>query len=203
MDIYNPGMPRSRTVTDGEILDGVARALGRVGPAKLTLSTVGQEVGLSPATLLQRFGSKRGLLLALVQANIQRDRARFLAIRKETPSPLHVLQRLLIEGAASVLLLDLSDPVIRRSAIAHSTLYQQELARLLDQAVQAGEIVPTDTGRLAQALYAIWNGAILQWDLHRGGSLDLWLKASLEVLLAPYLALTTGNGPSGAATVPN
>ncbi|MGH2614392.1 MAG: helix-turn-helix domain-containing protein, partial [Thermomicrobiales bacterium] len=56
---------RPRTVTDAEILAAAERAIARHGPARLTLAHVAAEVGLTPPTLLQRFGSKRGLLLAV------------------------------------------------------------------------------------------------------------------------------------------
>lgn len=184
-------MPRCRTIPDPDILDAAARIMGQVGSAKLTLALVGKEVGLSPATLLQRFGSKRGLLLGLVAASARRERARFRALREETRSPLEALQRMLMEMTAHylpVLPADLTDRELHRQVLARSTQHLQEIARLLDEAVQAGEIVPTDTGRLAQALYATWNGAILQGMLHRGGTLDSWVKASLEVLLVPYLS---------------
>lgn len=199
MFIYNRGMPRVRTVSDAAILDAAARAIGRVGPAKVTLAMVGKDVGLSPATLLQRFGSKRGLLLTLAKSSATADRARFRSLRLEAASPLAALQRMLIEMAGdfqtpdevayhlAFLPMAVTDKAFREQAARLSTVHQQEMALLLDEAVQAGEIIPTDTGRLAQAMYALWNGAILQWALQRGGSLECWLKASLEVLLVPYL----------------
>lgn len=57
--------PRPRTVEDSAILDAAFRALSRIGPEHLTLADVGAEAGLSAATLVQRFGSKRDLLLSL------------------------------------------------------------------------------------------------------------------------------------------
>ena len=36
----------------------------RLGPSRLTLAEVAKDAGISPAALVQRFGSKRGLLLA-------------------------------------------------------------------------------------------------------------------------------------------
>ena len=57
--------PRPRLASDADILAAAGRAIGRVGPVELTLADVAGELGLSPATLVQRFGSKRGLLLAL------------------------------------------------------------------------------------------------------------------------------------------
>ncbi|MFD8888404.1 helix-turn-helix domain-containing protein [Streptomyces erythrochromogenes] len=58
-------MARPRGVEDAVILRAAVRVMGRVGPAGLTLAAVAGEVGLVPGTLVQRFGSKRGLLLAL------------------------------------------------------------------------------------------------------------------------------------------
>ena len=45
--------------------------MSRLGPARLTLAEVAKEAGLSPATLVQRFGSKRGLMLALWAAAVE------------------------------------------------------------------------------------------------------------------------------------
>src|SRR5580704_17657111 len=59
--------PRPRTASDDEILEGVVRAVALVGPARLALTDVARETGLAPATLLQRFGSKRGMLLAALE----------------------------------------------------------------------------------------------------------------------------------------
>ncbi|MEV0505631.1 helix-turn-helix domain-containing protein, partial [Streptomyces spectabilis] len=53
-------MPRPRATSDTQILAATARAIGAHGPGKLTLAHVGAEAGVSPATLSQRFGSKRG-----------------------------------------------------------------------------------------------------------------------------------------------
>jgi AcrR family transcriptional regulator len=60
--------PRPRATSDSAILSAAHRAVTRVGPMRLTLADVAREAGVSPATLVQRFGSKRGLLLALVAA---------------------------------------------------------------------------------------------------------------------------------------
>lgn len=57
-------MPRPRTVSDEAILDAVLALAHRVGPAEVTLAAAADEVGLSAATLVQRFGTKRDLLLA-------------------------------------------------------------------------------------------------------------------------------------------
>src|SRR5919204_6661796 len=65
-----PGRPRTRT--DDELLDAAFRAVGAVGPARLTLADVAAEAGVAPATLVQRFGSKRALLVAAAARAAQR-----------------------------------------------------------------------------------------------------------------------------------
>ncbi len=57
--------PRPRETSDEEILDATARVMQRLGPTQLTLADVAKEAGVVPATLIQRFGTKRGLLLTL------------------------------------------------------------------------------------------------------------------------------------------
>src|SRR5690606_23904467 len=54
----------TRTVADHDILDAAIGILRRNGPAELTLALVGGAVGLSPATLVQRYGTKDALLRA-------------------------------------------------------------------------------------------------------------------------------------------
>jgi len=55
--------PRPRTTSDEDLLKAVHAVVTRLGP-NLTLADVAKEAGVSAATLVQRFGSKRGLLLA-------------------------------------------------------------------------------------------------------------------------------------------
>src|SRR3954453_134130 len=57
-------MARPRLVSDAVLLDAAREVLAELGPLKLTLAAVGSRVGLAAPTLMQRFGSKRGLLLA-------------------------------------------------------------------------------------------------------------------------------------------
>src|SRR5438045_4205506 len=83
--------PRPRGASDADILAAAFRAVSRLGPARLTLADVAQEAGLSPATLVQRFGSKRGLLLALAGSAAEGVDACFAALRSEHPSPLAAL----------------------------------------------------------------------------------------------------------------
>ncbi len=61
-----------------------------------------------------------------------------------------------------------------------------EIEAVLDRAVAAGELTATDTPRLAYAVQATYNGAIVTWALYRKGRLDGWLRRELDTLLAPH-----------------
>src|SRR3712207_7907999 len=56
--------------------------------------------------------------------------------------------------------LDLTDPEFHGLALEHARVVRGELQALLDDAVQAGELRPCDTARLATALQVAYNGAL-------------------------------------------
>src|SRR5205823_2473684 len=56
--------PRPRKTSDDDILAATARVMQRLSPTQLTLADIAKEAGIVPATLIQRFGTKRGLPLA-------------------------------------------------------------------------------------------------------------------------------------------
>src|SRR5690349_1318893 len=66
-------MPRRKTLSDDEILERALPVMARAGPAGFTLTMLSDETGLSPATLLQRFGTKR----ALIERAFAHDNERF------------------------------------------------------------------------------------------------------------------------------
>ena len=78
--------PRPRQTSDEAIYQAASRAMSRFGPDKLTLAHVAAEAGIAPATLVQRFGSKRGLLLTLARQVTTGDE--YAAIRAAHTSPL-------------------------------------------------------------------------------------------------------------------
>jgi AcrR family transcriptional regulator len=191
-------MPRPRTASDVEILEGTIRAISRVGPARLTLTEVGREVGLSPATLLQRFGSKRGLLLALAEHAATSIDECVDAARRAADSPLgallvaatdmakHVESPEALANHLAFLQIDLSDPAFHTLALsaAERTLDGYEV--LLREAILVGELAPCDVGRLARAIQAMTGGSLINWAIHRNGRLIEWLRSDLQALLGPY-----------------
>src|SRR5688572_18861001 len=84
--------PRPRKASDDEIFQATLRAMGRLTPAELTLKEIADEAGLTPGALVQRFGSKRGLMLALMERWSGGAREMFDGMRSATSSPLGALR---------------------------------------------------------------------------------------------------------------
>ena len=190
--------PRPRTVSDATILAATARMISRLGPARLTLADVGSEVGLAPATLLQRFGSKRGLLLALVEQSIERIDGHFAEVSASHASALDTLMAVASDMAEHVrtpeelannlafFQMDLCDADFHRLALEHSRRVRAGYEALLRDAVTTGEMPPCDTAALAGAVQAVAAGSLLNWAIHREGPVAGWVRAHLATLLARY-----------------
>lgn len=199
-------MARPRTIDDREVLAGAMKAIGRVGPIRLTLADVAKETGLAPATLVQRFGSKRGLLLVLSERGAAAAGASLRRARARHDSPLAALRAALAEDAGTVddpevfanhlafLQVELSDPEFHRHVHAYTKAVREEIGALLADAVEAGELRPCDTARLAATIQTTYNGALITWVIYRDGRLAAWVKRELEAVLEPYLAPASGDG---------
>ncbi|GAC1319814.1 MAG: hypothetical protein NVSMB22_03410 [Chloroflexota bacterium] len=187
--------PRTRTISDADILAGAADHLGRVGPTRLTLAGVARDVGLSPATLLQRFRSKRGLLLALAEQGSATAGQEFDRAHMTQGPALDTLIAALVDMTRhaatpesfshhlAFLHIDLTDPEFHSKALVHSRVVLAEIHRLLQEAVDAGEMIPCDTGRLAHAVHATYNGALVTWAINRQGTASAWVRRDLETVL--------------------
>lgn len=171
----------------------------RTGPARFTLSLVAREAGLSPATLVQRFGSKQKLLHALVASGSGFGPYIEAQLRSKHDSPLRVAREFLLCFAEMAttpkemanhlawLQMDLTDPVMHRHLLELSRENQAIVAGLLDEAVAAGELAPNDTTALARVLYALVSGGLLAWATFRRGTARAWLEQDLNVVLAPHI----------------
>ncbi|HEX6030554.1 MAG TPA: hypothetical protein VFY90_03915, partial [Tepidiformaceae bacterium] len=125
-------------------------------------------------------------------------REAFAAARAQSTTPLaalHEALRILTAPIASpealsnnlaFLQLDLTDDDFHEQALAHADALVEELWVLLEEAVSQGQLVATDTSRLAEAVYVTYNGALVAWPIRRTGSLADALRDAVEFLLQPY-----------------
>jgi AcrR family transcriptional regulator len=186
-------VPRKKQISDEAVLDAVLSVIRDQGPLEFTLADVGDAVGLAPATLLQRFGSKESLL----ERAIERSNGQ---LREQLASPIALgvdPERALIEW-----LVELGHPLRTRELLAaHLPVLGQELldARLRRRGKRQGallrrriaahlaELWPRAASARHQSHSAIveahWHGLVLQWAQGGQGGLAAWLRKGLHELL--------------------
>ena len=191
-------LSRPRSVSDDDILMATARVMGRVPPGELTLALVGKEAGLSPATLLQRFGSKLGLLRALADAGARGMPDALVHVRSEHASPVAALEAYLMGFAMlapsadvlannlAYLQLDLSEPTLREPTEAMFVAHEDALKSLLTEAVEAGELRSLDHAALARTLLAVVQGTLILWGVFRNGRVGAAIRKEVRAVLDPY-----------------
>lgn len=191
--------PRPRTASDVQIFAALHRVVARLGPARMTLADVAREVGITAPALVQRYGSKRDLLLAVSRHSMATFRDHVAAIRSAHTSALDALTDFVTSMARyttspqelanqlAMFQLDLTDPEFHALGLAYFRAERTELKAILDEAVDRAELVAdTDTARLSRMVQVMMNGGRLVWAVVREGSLERWTRQDLEVLLAPY-----------------
>lgn len=190
--------PRPRETSDEEILAATARVMQRRGPAELTLADVAKEAGVVPATLIQRFGTKRGLLLTLCGTGPAGVTHQFAAARAQHKSPIKALIELhanctsfaptpeAMANGLAWLQNDLTDPDFHAITLAQFHAIRDETKKMLDEAVEARELRDCNTAELARLIQHVNGGAMLGWAVYRQGSVSSWVRRELAALLQPY-----------------
>ena len=193
-----PGRPRK--VSDDEVFIGAYKAMQRLGPSELTLSDIGHEAGVTAGALVQRFGSKRALLLKIAEQFSAGTAAMFAQLRSDHASPLAAIRAYAdcMAGMAatpetlirnlSYLQIDLTDPEFRKHFAHSARATRAELQKLVRDAIKAGELVPsTNAKQLTRTIEAIIGGSMLSWTHHQEGSSAKWIRDDLDAILKPYL----------------
>jgi AcrR family transcriptional regulator len=192
--------PRRRKAEDLDVFAALVRVMLRRGPEELTLREVAAESGLTAGALVQRFGSKRAMLLAHAR-HVAATGDTGLAVPQRTSSPLETLRSVTAMYAEladspraavrnfAYLLNDLGDAVLRRHLLRLSRTARAWYEQLLTEAIAAGELRGvTDVQALGRLIEATLRGSFLGWALYREGAAVEWLRSDLDALLQPYLA---------------
>ena len=193
--------PRPRTVSDEELINATMRVMSRLGPVKLTLAEVAKEAGVTAATLVQRFGSKRAMMLKISAEAAGSAEACFDMVRAAHPrSPLAAIYAAAtamtvhmgtpeeLANSLAFLQIDISDPDFHVHTLEMSKKHVAGYRALLKDAIAAGELTPHDTLRMARAINAIAGGSLIAWAIFREGTAERWVRRDVETLLAPYRA---------------
>jgi AcrR family transcriptional regulator len=189
-------MARPRKASDETIFQAAFRVMQRCGPAEWTLEDVANEVGLTAGALVQRFGSKRELLLTVVRLFAEGVPHMYEELRRRHTSPLAALRAHADEIACMAaspeglahhldyLRLDLTDADMhvhfRRQAEAARAFIRQAL----DDAVANGELPHgIDTVTLARQIETTIAGSLFTWATYREGTASHWMRRDLDLVL--------------------
>jgi AcrR family transcriptional regulator len=197
-------MPERRhKVTDDEIFAAVQRAMTQRGPHELRLADIAGEAGVTPGRLVQRFGGKRELLLALSARFARSAGPIFAALRAAHNSPLATLRAYAacMAGLAptpeallrnlAYLQIDLTDPGFRGHLVENARATREEIEALIRAAVAAGELrKEVEHDSLARIIETVINGSLMTWACYREGAAAAWIGRDLEAVLAPHLVHT-------------
>jgi AcrR family transcriptional regulator len=199
-------MPKRRQkVTDDEVFAATQRAMTQRGPHELTLAHIAAEAGVSPGRLVQRFGSKRALLLALADRFAGSAGSVFDGLRAAHRRPLAALRAFAacmadlavtpeaLSRNLAYLQIDLTDPEFRGHLLANARATRQEIESLLRSAVAEGALRPSvDPAGLARTVEAMISGSLMSWACYRDGPAAAWIRRDLDAVLQPYVV--TGHG---------
>jgi AcrR family transcriptional regulator len=193
--------PRPRKVTDSELFAATQRVMSRVGPRDLTLAAIAAEAGVTAAVLVQRFGSKRALLLALFQKHADSAGDFFADFVKQHASPLAALRAYadcmagMAASPASLarnlayLQIDLTDPAFSKCLLKQARATRDGLRRLVEAASAAGELIrDVNPAKLARTIDTVLSGSMITWAFYREKTAAQWMRADLEAVLVPWLA---------------
>lgn len=182
-------MSRPRKISDEDVVEAVAALVSREGPAGLTFASASAVTGLSPATLVQRYGNREALLrAALLWMWDQLDLSTAEADASQPVDPEGAIAMLVRmsagygaadEAAQGLLLLreDFRDPVLRARGVAWNHALIQALGRRLSTDPERQQVL----GRL---MASQWQGAVLWWGFSREGTLRGFLRRELREWLS-------------------
>jgi AcrR family transcriptional regulator len=192
--------PRPRKASDDAIFAAATRVMTRLGPNQITLADVAAEAGLTAGALVQRFGSKRALLLTLMERFSGSAQEMFESLRASVSSPLEAIYaygRCMAQMGETPEALahhlawlqqDLTDPDFRKYMLVHARATRRQLQRFVRDAVDAGELRPSaDVAALARAVEVMVGGSLMAWAVYQEGTAGAWVGHDLDVILGPWL----------------
>jgi AcrR family transcriptional regulator len=168
----------------------------------LTLAAVAAEVGCTRQALVRRFGSKHALVRAYLGWTVAATSDGYREIRAAHASPLAALRaRFLLPvedrphevadpvGHGNILAFFVGardDPDYRALLAQLMSVYQAEVARLVAEAQQAGELAAGDPAVIAHVLIAATTGELLLWSADPTGTAVDRIARVFDAVIAPY-----------------
>jgi AcrR family transcriptional regulator len=186
-------MPRPKTQSDADVLAAAHRLIHAEGPQALTFARLAHFCGLAPATLVQRFKTKAGLMQATLLHAWDALDAKTAKLAEEVPKTPQGAIRLLtalsgdygeIETYAEGLLIlreDLRDPVLR----ARGAAWRRALSQAIERCFAEVSSAPKDIGLL---MASQWQGSLLWWGFEPKDDVADYVEKGLKRFVAAISA---------------
>jgi AcrR family transcriptional regulator len=146
------------------IFTAARRRIERYGYRHTTIAEIAGDAGVAKGTVYLYFPGKEDLVVAIVNQMLDRLEARMRAVASGRDSAAARLQRLLVERVLHLrgehrrapegyaLLFVMEGPLFDRAVRGHMVANQEIVARLVAEAVAAGEFPPVDADAAARAV---------------------------------------------------
>lgn len=187
-------MPRIKKIEDTEILTKILEVIKEMGTTEFSLEDLRKATGLSPATLLQRFGSKKNILYKSIElANVQlkNNLIKSRSINKsniKTRSYIDEIIKIYLElgaafsspkdvaGGLDILKLDINDKKLNTLTRRYFATRREKIESLLTLAQNNKELsTHIVSSELVWNLESLWQGSIMLWALTGKGPINKWL----------------------------
>lgn len=185
MFVYLHIMSRRKTISDEQLVDKILPAVMIHGPSSLSFVTASEASGLAAATLVQRFGTRAGMVEAvLLRAWDHLDETTAAADAGSSSDPAGAIELLLsltnsdtaeYDFTDGLLLLreDIRNPVLRARGAEWGSRLAGALGRRLcndaDRATQLG-----------WQMASLWQGTLVWWAFQRDDKLEVKVRKALE-----------------------
>lgn len=156
-------MGRTKTILDERIFEAIRALMVRGGDKAVAFSSVGRAVGLAPATLVQRYGSRERMVRAALLAAWDELDTRTAKVIADAPLTVKGATQMLKALSAS----DVDEPDLALLAANFRDKATRERAQAWRQGVEAALTLRLGGGssghEAAAMLFAVWQGQML-WD---------------------------------------
>ena len=170
--------PRAKTISDHQLVAAAALVVAERGVEQTRLTDVAVAIGLAPATLVQRFGTRAGLLDAVAHAYTAAVAAAFaLHAGSHVDRLVQALEQLFADRHMVFLVAH------RAGAARYSLELRKQIGYALAAAVEAGELPHCDVAlharRVQLAYYGVAVAAVLENDFALGTAIEPAVRESL------------------------
>lgn len=182
-------MPRKKTIDDETLLKMVLEVITKVGPTTFSLKDLRKKTGLSPATLLQRFGSKKNILHKAIELSNSHLGDRFTNRVAISKSPTEEIINIYLDlsmqfsrpidvaNGLDILKLDITEKKLNKLTRKYFEIRRKKIEYLIILAQEKNEITSKiNAAELVLTLESLWQGSIMLWALIGKGQIHEWLK---------------------------